>query len=657
MKLVPIPKDKYDEYRITLMFDCYKWDPQFLDNNTIAKYALVLTQKEHEELMRLTEKLDAETRAAEEYINKHLEIAGPLELNKKMRNEIKNMQNYDADKHIRLMRYDFHPTTEGKWAVSEVNSDVPGGFAEAALMPGAALEVLKNENYWYKNFGDILAKAISKKVAGKGRIMLVHCTCYSDDRQVMQFLGDKLKAEGYQVIYAAADHLEFKDNTAFSILDGNEGEVDAIIRFTPLEWLTEIKPKRWEGYFDTTTVSCNHPVAIFAQTKRFPFVWDLLEQRGISMATWRELLPDTLEVKDAKGKEGYIYKPAYGRVGEKISIKEACRDDEYKKIIADVKRHPKKYLAQKRFNSKPLTGENGEQFHVCLGSYTVDGEHAGYYARISETPRIDSNAADIPVLIYDEKVSSGCSQTFDDCHNNYRSHKVNLSQPKDMENKMTSKEIFSIWAPIGKKWVDWVRPVPFVGMDEYADMHNFSYWEIHEVDFQKANYGNGNYSDTAIIVDLPGAESIKEGIALAKLGFRPVPIYNGTIEQKKSRATVDNGAIGAALKWGASKLTKIEIKDDAPPAFLVDTNRLCRFKMDVSIFDNSWDVYPQDLPSAEYLIDNGIHKIIIIGESVSRDLKKILYEFQKKKIQILLTRGYEAPKKITIHRQLHKDKD
>ena len=34
-----------------------------------------------------------------------------------------------------LMRYDFHPVKEGDWAVSEVNSDVPGGFAEASLMP------------------------------------------------------------------------------------------------------------------------------------------------------------------------------------------------------------------------------------------------------------------------------------------------------------------------------------------------------------------------------------------------------------------------------------------------------------------------------------------------------------------------------------------
>ena len=229
--------------------------------------------------------------------------------------------------------------------------------------------------------------------------MLVHCTSYSDDRQVMQFLGDRLQEKGFQVIYAAADHLRFQEKKAYSILDGNEGQVDAIFRFTPLEWLTEIKPKRWQGYFDTTTVSCNHPIAIFAQTKRFPFVWNALEQRGIPMTTWRELLPETLEVTEAGKKEGYIYKPACGRVGEKISIIEACTGDEYRKILADVKWHPKKYVAQKRFHSQPLAGENKEAFHVCLGSYTVEGKHAGYYARISESPRIDSNAADIPVLI------------------------------------------------------------------------------------------------------------------------------------------------------------------------------------------------------------------------------------------------------------------
>lgn len=399
MKLVPIPQNQYDEYRLTLLFDCYKWDPQFLDHNTVAKYALVITKEEHEELVRLTEALDEETRVAEGFLNNHQELIKPLALPKSVSKEVSSMTNYEADKHIRLMRYDFHPTVEGKWAVSEVNSDVPGGFAEASLMPLAAKNLLKNSDYWFINFGDILTKAIKSKVAQNGRIMLVHCTSYSDDRQVMQFLGDRLKMEGFQVIYGAADHLRFKDKKAYSILDGNEGLVDGIFRFTPLEWLTEIKPKYWQGYFDTITPSCNHPAAIYAQTKRFPLVWDVMEKQGVSMDTWRKLLPETVEVKDAKGKEGFIYKPACGRVGEKISIEEACRGDEYQKILVDVKKHPKKYLAQKRFHSKPLLGENGEEFHVCLGSYSVDGKHGGYYARISDTPRIDSNAADIPVLI------------------------------------------------------------------------------------------------------------------------------------------------------------------------------------------------------------------------------------------------------------------
>ena len=402
MKLVSIPKDKYDNYRLDVIFNCYKWDPQFLDNNTIAKHILVMTEKEHKELETLTELIDKETIQAEQFLNHNLKMAKPLELPKEIQKELKKMVNYQADKHIRLMRYDFHPTIEGNWAVSEVNSDVPGGFAEASLMPAVAADLFKDKKYRYKNFGNSIANAIAAKIKPNGKIMFVHCTSYSDDRQVMQFLGDKLKTMGFDPIYAAADHLRFENKKAISILDGNSGSIDAIVRFTPIEWIKDIKPKFWQGYFDTITPSCNHPIAVFAQTKRFPLIWDRLEENGIRLSTWRKLLPETIEVKQAKNKKGYIYKPTYGRVGEKISIKEACKDDEYQKIMKDVKKYPKKYIAQKRFNSKPLVDENGESFHVCLGSYSVEGKASGYYARISKTARIDSNAEDIPVLIEKE---------------------------------------------------------------------------------------------------------------------------------------------------------------------------------------------------------------------------------------------------------------
>ena len=99
MRLVAIPKEKYKDYRLDLMFKAYKWDPQFLDNNTIAKYALVITEEEDKELVELTEKLEQETKATEEFLNKNLKFAKPLALPKKIYTELKNMSNYDASKH------------------------------------------------------------------------------------------------------------------------------------------------------------------------------------------------------------------------------------------------------------------------------------------------------------------------------------------------------------------------------------------------------------------------------------------------------------------------------------------------------------------------------------------------------------------------------
>ena len=58
--------------------------------------------------------------------------------------------------------------------------------------------------------------------------------------------------------------------------------------------------------------------------------WDQLESYGLSFSTWRKLLPDTIEVTK-KAPPGYLYKPAWGRVGEKISIQEACEEGEYQK--------------------------------------------------------------------------------------------------------------------------------------------------------------------------------------------------------------------------------------------------------------------------------------------------------------------------------------
>ena len=209
---------------------------------------------------------------------------------------------------------------------------------------------------------------------------------------------------------------------------------------------------------------------------------------------------------------------------------------------------------------------------------------------------------------------------------------------------MIGKEIYKIWAPFDCKWTDWVRPVPFIQIDD----EDFKVYKNANFDIPKINYIQELNENTAIIVDLPEYYSINDGIALSKFGYRPIPVFNGTSQTKGAKSTVDNHAVEIGLIFGAIELQKLNLKKDAPPVFLTDSNRLNRYKLDISIFDNSWDLYHQDLPSAEYFLENGINKIIVRGDSFSIDLKKILYIHQENGIKIYFTNGYEEPKEIRL---------
>jgi len=210
---------------------------------------------------------------------------------------------------------------------------------------------------------------------------------------------------------------------------------------------------------------------------------------------------------------------------------------------------------------------------------------------------------------------------------------------------MTGREAFKIWAPSDSKWSAWVRPVPFViyKPEEVNQIMSFAIPEVFFIDTLN--------TEMAIFLDLPGYEGIKEGLALARLGWCPIPLYNGTDEQPGVKALVDNHSIECALFWGAGILKDLNIKKDAPPVFLLDYNRTHRYKPENSYFDNSWDLYSQDIPSAEYFTDNGIKKIVVCGDKIHKDLKRVLYTFQKKGLQILYTDGYEVPMPVVIKKQ------
>ena len=211
---------------------------------------------------------------------------------------------------------------------------------------------------------------------------------------------------------------------------------------------------------------------------------------------------------------------------------------------------------------------------------------------------------------------------------------------------MTGKEVYKIYAPFGSKWVEWVRPVPFVAIDTYKrkPLPNF-------ID-RKALFLENYQKSTAIFVDLPGKESIELSIGLAHIGYRPIPIFNGTDEQPGSKALADTYLIESYLINGAEKLKNININQDANPAFLLDNSRINRYRASESIFDNSWDLYGQDIPSVEYFKQNGINKIIIVGNKIERDLRKIFFKFQDEGIEFFLTDGYLPAHKVVLKKTL-----
>jgi glutathionylspermidine synthase len=395
IELAGIPAEAYSDYRYELIFRAYKWDPQVEDNSTVSKEALLVSKETARQLSAWAERLYGETILMEEALIDRPDLAKKLGLPRKILKHLPRLKGYKRDRHVRLMRFDFHPIQNGGWAVSEVNSDVPGGLAEASVWGGIAAKYFPGtepgQNVAEKLFGEFHSK--TKDAA---RVALVHATSYSDDRQVMQFIGDYFSDKGLAAVYAAPDHVQWRRRKARITVNENEAELDGILRFFPLEWFPNLPShSRWENYFDCETVSCNHPVSLLTQSKRLPLIWDDL---GADVPIWKELLPETRSPREVSGND-WIYKPVLGRVGEGISIKSAVSQDVMLKIKKDALRYPEEWIAQRQFESLPLFSAGGHCYHLCIGVFTVNYQAAGFYGRISLYPRIDKRAQDIPVLV------------------------------------------------------------------------------------------------------------------------------------------------------------------------------------------------------------------------------------------------------------------
>jgi len=399
LSLITIPRDDYKDYRYEVIFRAYKWDPQVADVNTVADHILLISAKTANMLEGLAELLSAETVKIEEALLKNPKAACELGISHKVLRRLKMIKNYHREEHVRLMRFDFHPTEDG-WVVSEVNSDVPAGIAEASILPELANPFCKSAAP-RGNIANSILKAYSPLIQHCPRVAFVHATAYGEDRQVLQCLGDVFEGHGIEVVYAAPNQLKWAADKAFSIVNNQNKEIGGVVRYFPAEWLAGYGfSYNWAGYFTTRLPSCNHPIALYSQSKRVPLIWESL---GFDCPAWKSKLPLTTEPRfTGLNESDWIYKPAMSRVGEGITIKEAISEKEYKKIIKDVKKYPKKWVSQRRFKSLPLLNDRDEEYHLCVGVFTLNGKSAGFYGRASTYPKIDDKAIDIPILVSKE---------------------------------------------------------------------------------------------------------------------------------------------------------------------------------------------------------------------------------------------------------------
>jgi len=399
-----LPDAAWKRLRLRAIFDHCKWDPQCGDHAVLAKFPLLLDFSSVRELSLLAERLTLEALAAETEILQKPWLLKRLAIPRHIRKELQRDVPDRQPQHVRVMRFDFHFTTQG-WQISEVNADVPGGYIEASSWnellvphyPGTASPVSATECY---------VDAICRRVAHGGLVALAHATVHSEDRQVMVHISRELERRGIRSCLTSPAHLRWENGNARLQSSFASEAPELIVRFSPAEWLPELSANRdWKGWFHESTTPLSNPGrALILQSKRFPLVWSDLETE---LRTWKSCLPVTRcpsEVRTLNDATN-VLKPAFGRVGEGVGIPGVTGSKDYDEILLAARRHELQWIAQERFEVVPVACEEGKVF-PCVGVYTVDGKMAGLYGRAARQPIVDPDALDVAILLRDQE--RGC---------------------------------------------------------------------------------------------------------------------------------------------------------------------------------------------------------------------------------------------------------
>lgn len=197
---------------------------------------------------------------------------------------------------------------------------------------------------------------------------------------------------------------------------------------------------------------------------------------------------------------------------------------------------------------------------------------------------------------------------------------------------MQPADLFAIWAPEGRPWSDWAKPVLFAYASESGTAE-----ASQEVPPDDVGLLPDASARSALVVDLPGVRAVWTGLELARRGYRPVPLFNAAWAPHAS--TVGTGEIARALLLAAPRLAEASISADAPPVFLLDSARMsARTPIGPGVFDNRWMIFPQDFPSAHFMRGARIDQALWIGApgaSPGEDLVHVLLRWREQGVRVV----------------------
>jgi glutathionylspermidine synthase len=394
-----IDSEAFASIRRRMILDFCKWDPQVGDVSTLCDFPLVLSRRAWHELARAAELLTHETLAMENALLDRPELWGRLGLPRRLR----QMLQRSSDEAVtpaacRVMRFDFHPTRDG-WRISEVNSDVPGGFSEASAFPRMIAQHVE-EAEPAGDPAEMLVESLGRIAAANGRaIALLAAPGFMEDQQVVSVLARRLRHRDVNAIIAEPRSVEWIDGRALLRSSGYDAQIGAIVRFYQGEWLARISRRFGcrNLFVGARTPLTNPGCAILTESKRLPVVWNALR---VACPTWKRLLPETRDPCDAPWSrdEGWLLKTAFCNTGDSVTARDLIPKRTWRRRWFDVLLNPGQWIAQRRFETTAFDTPIGPVY-PCIGVYTIDGKACGIYGRLSTGPVVTYAAMDVAVLV------------------------------------------------------------------------------------------------------------------------------------------------------------------------------------------------------------------------------------------------------------------